>query len=67
MADAVGQADLRAENVDRVIKGLALQEYKFKDLCLTFNTNVNWYHKNNGYDLIIMNCYMTDNINKRTI
>jgi len=41
MADSVGMADLRAENVDRVIKGLALQEYRFKELCLV-NTSSAW-------------------------
>jgi len=53
MADSVGMADLRAENVDRVIKGLALQEYRFKDLCLV-NTSSAWvetYYKETEADL----------------
>lgn len=53
MADSVGMADLRAENVDRVIKGLALQEYRFKDLCL-INTSSAWietYYKETAADI----------------
>ncbi|MAF43361.1 MAG: hypothetical protein CMI54_04200 [Parcubacteria group bacterium] len=34
MADSTGQADLRAENVSRVVEGFALQEYKMKQLCM---------------------------------
>lgn len=34
MADATGQADLRAENFSRIVKGFALQEYKMKQLCM---------------------------------
>jgi len=34
MADTTGQADLRAENVSRIVKGFALQEYKMKQLCM---------------------------------
>lgn len=34
MADSVGMADLRAENVERVVKGFALQEYKFKQVVM---------------------------------
>jgi len=34
MVDATGMADLRAENVSRVVKGFALQEYKMKQLCM---------------------------------
>ena len=53
MADTTGMADLRAENVDRVIKGLALQEYRFKELCLV-NTSSAWvetYYKETSADL----------------
>lgn len=32
MADTTGQADLRAENVERIVKGFALQEYTMKQL-----------------------------------
>jgi hypothetical protein len=34
MADSTGMADLRAENVSRIVKGFALQEYKMKQLCM---------------------------------
>lgn len=34
MADTTGQADLRAENVERIVKGFALQSYKLKQLCM---------------------------------
>jgi len=34
MADSTGQADLRAENFSRIVKGFALQEYKMKQLCM---------------------------------
>jgi hypothetical protein len=39
MADTTGQADLRAENVSRIVKGFALQEYKMKQLCMIENSN----------------------------
>jgi len=34
MADTTGMADLRAENVSKIVKGFALQEYKMKQLCM---------------------------------
>lgn len=34
MADTTGQADLRAENVERIVKGFALQEYTMKQLVM---------------------------------
>jgi len=34
MADSVGMADLRAENVERIVKGFALQEYRMKQLVM---------------------------------
>ena len=34
MPDSVGMQDLRAENVDKIVKGFALQEYKFKQVCM---------------------------------
>jgi len=34
MADSTGEADLRAENFSRIVKGFALQEYKMKQLCM---------------------------------
>ena len=39
MADSVGMADLRGENVSAVVKGFALQEYKLKQLCMIQNSN----------------------------
>lgn len=34
-----GTADLRAENVSKVVTGFALQEYKFKQLCMVSSSN----------------------------
>ncbi len=34
MADSVGMADLRAENVSKIVTGFALQTYTMKTLCL---------------------------------
>lgn len=34
MADTTGTISLREENVDRAVKGFALQQYKFKQVCL---------------------------------
>ena len=34
MADSTGMADLRAENVDRIVKGFALQKYVGKQMCM---------------------------------
>lgn len=39
MADGPQQADLRAENVSRIVKGFALQEYKMKQLCMVENSS----------------------------
>ena len=39
MADSTGMADLRAENVERAVKGFALQEYRFKQLLMVNNSN----------------------------
>ena len=39
MADATGQADLRAETVSRIVRGFALQEYKMKQLCMVESSN----------------------------
>lgn len=41
MADTTGQADLRAENVERVVKGFALASYKLKQLC-TIQPSNSW-------------------------
>lgn len=34
MADTTGQADLRSENVSRVVNGFAMQQYKMKQVCV---------------------------------
>jgi len=39
MADTTGEADLRAENVSKIVKGFALQEYKMKQLCMIESSN----------------------------
>jgi hypothetical protein len=39
MADTTGMADLRAENVSKVVQGFALQEYKMKQLCMIQSSN----------------------------
>ena len=39
MADSVGMADLRAENVSKIVTGFALQEYRMKSLCLIQKSN----------------------------
>ena len=49
----VEQVDLRAENVDRIVKGFALQEYKFKQLCM-INSSSAWietYYQENADEL----------------
>ncbi len=37
--ESTGQTTLRAENVDRAVKGFALQSYKFKQVCLVQNSS----------------------------
>ena len=44
MADAVGQADLRAENVSRIVTGFALQEFKLLQICSIEASN-SWTEK----------------------
>lgn len=39
MADTVGQADLRAEHIERMVKGFALQNYTMKELVMINNSN----------------------------
>lgn len=39
MADTTGEADLRAENVSRIVTGFALQQFKLKPLVMTNNSN----------------------------
>ena len=53
MADSVGMADLRAENVSKVVTGFALQAYRIKELCLV-QTSSAWketYFKETAADL----------------
>jgi|TARA_Y100000034_G_scaffold29397_1_gene35397 hypothetical protein len=53
MADATGQADIRADNVSRVVTGFALQEYVLKQLCMIQTSNA-WtevYYKETAADL----------------
>lgn len=39
MADSVGMADLRAENVSRIVTGFALQEYRLKQITMIQSSN----------------------------
>ena len=53
MADTTGEADLRAENVSKIVKGFALQEYKMKQLCMIQSSKA-WtetYYKETAADL----------------
>ena len=53
MADTTGMADLRAENVSKIVTGFALQEYRMKQLCLV-QTSSSWketYQKETASDL----------------
>lgn len=53
MADSTGMADLRAENISRIVTGFALQEYKLKQLCMVQSSN-SWtetYYKETAADL----------------
>ncbi|MEA1877258.1 MAG: hypothetical protein U9N86_10375 [Bacteroidota bacterium] len=53
MADTTGEADLRAENVSKIVKGFALQEYKMKQLCMIQSSSA-WtetYYKETAADL----------------
>ena len=53
MADTAGMADLRAENVSRIVTGFALQEYRMKQLCMVQSSN-SWketYYKETAADL----------------
>lgn len=53
MADTTGQADLRAENVERIVKGFALQEYVMKQLCMVQSSS-SWsesYYQETAADL----------------
>ena len=53
MADTVGQADLRAENVEKIVTGFALQEYRFKQICMISKSS-SWqesYYQETAADL----------------
>src|SRR3990167_5758544 len=53
MADTTGQADLRAENVERVVKGFALMQYKLKQLVMV-SPSAAWqesYYRETAADL----------------
>lgn len=53
MADTTGEADLRAENVSRIVTGFALQEYRMKQLCMIQSSNA-WtetYYQETATDL----------------
>ena len=54
MADVTGEADLRKENVSRVVTGFALQEYKMKQLCMIQSSSA-WtetYYKEESTELV---------------
>ena len=53
MADATGEADLRAENVSKIVTGFALQNYRMKQLCMIQSSSA-WtetYFKETAADL----------------
>ena len=53
MADVTGEADLRAEDVSKIVTGFALQEYKMKQLCMVQSSKA-WtetYYKETAADL----------------
>jgi hypothetical protein len=53
MADTTGQANLRAETIEKAVKGFALQEYKFKQVCSIQRSN-SWkesYYQENSTEL----------------
>jgi len=53
MADTVGMADIRGENVTKAVTGFALREYVFKQLCMVESSN-KWketYYKETAADL----------------
>ena len=54
MADTTGEADLREENVSKVVKGFALQAYKLKGICMIDSSSA-WtevYFKETAADLL---------------
>jgi len=53
MVDTVGEQDLRAENIDKVVKGFALEQYKIKQVCMTQSSS-SWketYYKESSAEL----------------
>jgi len=51
--DTTGEADLRAENFSKIVKGFALQNYKMKQLCM-IESSSSWtetYYKETAADL----------------
>lgn len=54
MADTTGEADLREENVSKVVTGFALQSYKLKGICMISSTSANSesYFKETAADLV---------------
>ena len=53
MADTVGQVNLRAENISKVVTGFALQEYTMKEICMVQSSN-SWtetYYQETAADL----------------
>lgn len=53
MADSTGMAELREENVSKIVTGFALQRYKFKQLCMIASSSA-WtekYFKETAADL----------------
>lgn len=53
MVETTGMADLRAENVSKIVTAFALQQYKFKELCMVQSSN-SWketYWKETAADL----------------
>lgn len=53
MADTTGMADLRAENVSRIVTGFALQAYKLKQLCMVSKSSswIESYYKETKTEL----------------
>ena len=54
MASTVGQTDIRGENIERAVKGFALQEYKLKQVLLqqTSNKWTETYYKETAADSV---------------
>lgn len=53
VADETGEADIRAEDVSKVVKGFALQNYKLKSICMIDSSSANSevYYKETSADL----------------